>query len=260
MAFPVNEHTKSFCDLEQKMQQIFDFAVVVDYGVATLEQQIQLIQKGVVKSFPRRKYFKKDENSLSLKSRISGFKEKLATYIYLSSFAFFEAYIGSLVNEFLSRASFSRMETDSVLSRINNPNLIPLKRGLNAANSKAKNKNKHLDKYLKFSKKLKDENYIIPHTLIQNIALNNLIKNLDELQANKIPSFIENNFYLKLDEDTVQKFGNYRAIRNEIAHGGSVNLTLSKVSEMNTFFRKLALKIDNHVKEHFFLPINYKAD
>ena len=88
--------------------------------------------------------------------------------------------------------------------------------------------------------------------------MNKLLELVDGtyIPAANIPELTESVLQLQLDEvSEIETFQNYREIRNRIAHGraGASDLHLKKAIEANNFLRNLALKIDKHTVQNFFI-------
>ena len=252
MGFNHTENTASFEKLKTQIQEIFDFAIAVDYGVAALKLQLGLLDKGKIQNLPRPDFYKGETTSEKLRSQTHGYKNQLSKYLYLSSFSFFESYIGNVINELIEK-EFELVEDLDIRSRISNPKLEGAKRLLNSSS-----KSSHNGRYEVKSKFLRSEKYLPAKELWIDTTVKILKKRIEDLKANEIPSFLSNFFHLELEETDVNKFGEYRGLRNDIAHGDEIQIGLNKVKEMNRFFKKMAKRIDKHMKNHFVMPKNYK--
>jgi len=62
---------------------------------------------------------------------------------------------------------------------------------------------------------------------------------------------------MNISDSDVLKFHNVREVRNKIAHGEEVNLTIEQVTNMSKDLRGLALEIDQHLLRYYFISENY---
>lgn len=254
MAFNHTENTVSYGKLKTQIQQIFDFAIAVDYGIAALKLQLNLYEKGIIANLPRPDFYTAETTSTKLREQTHGYKNQLSKYLYLSSFSFFESYLGNVIKEVVE-LQLNFLSKSEIHSRISNEKLVNLKRTLNCNTNP-----KHEDRYISKSNHLRAENYLIAKDLWFDTSIKLLLKRVSDLKANEIPSFLNEYFYISLEEDEIRFFGDYRGLRNNIAHGDDVTVGLKKVAEMNKFFKHLAKKIDKHLIAHFVKPKNYREE
>lgn len=248
----MTKRTNAFNTLQGQVQSTFDFAVVVCHAVPALKLQMKLLDDGKISKLPEPDYFEANNPTSKLREQANGYKDKLATYLFLSSFSFFESYVGCVLKEVFqfNLAILSEVEIKSRLGANTNTSA---KKALNGGYDQ-----RHLQRYTKYSKELIDNGYILPNKLITSIALESLNKTVNELKANQIPDFLANYLRLDITEDTKNTFGTYRQLRNDIAHGDNPSINFSKVKKANGFLRKFATIIDEHLVEHFMLPSNFK--
>ena len=242
--------TNAYNTLQSQVQETFDFAVMVCHAVPALKLQMKLLDDGVLHNLPDPDYFTKNTTE-ELRGQANGYKENLATYLFLSSFAFFENYFGAVLDEIFN---FNiTIPTDDVLKECLSKNTdAKSKTALKGGFDK-----RHKQRYEKYSNELKSNDYITPAELKKIIAFNNLFKTIKDLKANQIPDFLINHLKIDITEDEKGRYNIYRQLRNEIAHGDRPSLTLRKVKEANSFLRKLAAKIDDFLSEHFITLNNY---
>lgn len=242
--------TNAYNTLQVQVQETFDFAVMVCHAVPALKLQMNLLDEGKITKLPSPDYYTPNTTS-ELRLQASGYKGNLATYLFLSSFAFFENYFGAVLEEIFLFNSV--IPNDTILK-----NRLDINTNTKAKRVLKKDYDKrHIQRYKKYSNELKNNNYITPQELKTIIAFNNLYKTIKDLKANQIPDFLIN--YLKIDitEDEKSKFNTYRQLRNDIAHGDKPIITLSKVTDSNHFLRSLAAKIDEFLLEHYVTLNNY---
>lgn len=242
--------TVSYNTLQRQVQESFDFAVMICHSVPALKLQMKLLDEGKINKLPDPDYFTLN-TTIELRGQSTGYKEKLATYLFLSSFSFFENYFGAVIDEIFSFSSLIPTE-ESLKDSLNKNTDIKSKRVLRSGFDQ-----RHQQRYEKYSNELKSNDYISPDNLKKIIAFSNLKKSVKDLKANQIPNFMINSLKIDVTEDEKGKFNTFRQLRNDIAHGDNPNLTLKKVKEANTFLRKFAAKIDDFLTEHFVKLNNY---
>ncbi|WP_108866881.1 HEPN domain-containing protein [Aquimarina aquimarini] len=242
--------TNAFNTLQRQVQETFDFAVVVCHSVPALKLQMNLLDKGTINQLPTPDYFTINTTT-ELRTQANGYKEKLATYLFLSSFSFFENYFGSVLKEVFD-LNTSIPDKATLENSLNNNTDTKPKRALKGTYDK-----KHHQRYEKYSSELKANGYISPDELLKIVAFNNLYKTVQNLKANEIPDFLISHFKIEITDTEKAQFSTYRQLRNDIAHGDNPNLDLRKVKEANAFLRKLAAKIDAFLTEHYIKLNNY---
>ncbi|SEJ79312.1 hypothetical protein SAMN05216327_12045 [Dyadobacter sp. SG02] len=237
--------------LQTQVQSIFDFAVVVCHSIPALKLQMKLLDEGKITKLPDPDYFEANNPTTKLREQADGYKDKLATYLFLSSFAFFENYLGSALKEVLA-LSVSIPEKETLKSSLtNNTNTKPKKILRSTYDAR------HMQRYEKYSRELDAENYIHPNDLVSIIAVESLIKTIVDLKANQIPDFLINTIKMDISDSDKKSFGTYRQLRNDIAHGDNPTVTMRKVKEANKFLRKFATQIDEFLIEHYVKIKNY---
>jgi hypothetical protein len=251
MSFNHTENTVSFEKLKNQIQEVFNFAISVDYGIAALKIQLKLYDKGKV-DLPRPDYYTSKTTAKQLKNQTHGYKNQLSKYLYLSSFSFFESYLGNVIKE-VAELQFDYLDKFEIQTRISNQKLVNLKRSLSGNTNL-----RHEDRYKSKSNHLREENYLASKDLWFDSSMKLALNKVSNLKANEIPSFLKEYFHLTITEDDIRLFGDYRGLRNDIAHGDEISIGLRKVTEMNNFFKHFAKKIDKHLIAHFVKPKNYR--
>lgn len=242
--------TNAFNTLQSQVQETFDFAVMVCHSVPALKLQMKLLDEGKITKLPDPDYFTKNTTT-ELRNQANGYKENLATYLFLSSFAFFENYFGAVLEDIFD---FNNVipDNDTVKENLNNNTDTKSKRALKGGFDK-----RHQQRYEKYSRELNANGYITPRELKKIVAFNSLYKTIKELKANQIPDFLINHLNIDVTEAEKGNYNTYRQLRNDIAHGDKANLSLRKVKEANGFLRKFAAKIDDFMTEHYIVLNNY---
>ncbi len=81
------------------------------------------------------------------------------------------------------------------------------------------------------------------HQIVPSIALHFLLARI-QLQ-------------LDLSADEIKRLEDIREIRNSIAHGNPPQLTMRDVVGMNVFLREIAVKLADHLSEHYLVIEKY---
>jgi len=174
--------TNAFNTLQNQVQETFDFAVMVCHSVPALKLQMKLLDDGKITKLPDPDYFTKNTTA-ELRSQANGYKDNLATYLFLSSFSFFENYFGAVLEEIFD-FNTAIPDNDDIKDSLNNNTDIKSKRALKSGYDK-----RHQQRYVKYSNELKASDYITPTELKKIVAFNNLHKTINDLKANQIPDF-----------------------------------------------------------------------
>jgi hypothetical protein len=103
-------------------------------------------------------------------------------------------------------------------------------------------KRSKVEKYTKHSAELSKLGYRFPSELLSCYGLQMIIDKTKHLKANEIPEILCNGLNMKLDDSTKKTFHDIRDMRNKLAHGEKVTLSLKDVIEMNSNLRELAKK------------------
>jgi hypothetical protein len=252
-------NTKTYARLRVQVQETFDFAVVVCYGVPALKRQISLLRNGIASNLPTPDYFPAGKNTPDqLQQQASGYRQKLAAYTLISTFSFFEAFVESAIREMLDfhggPESFQVKAELKDTHFIENPDstLETHKQRLRGIPKKA-----HEQRYEKHSKELVKAGYRFPSQLFSAYGIKMLVQKLGNMKAVDIPDLLEHGLHLKLDSSMIASFHNIREIRNRIAHGDPVSLSLGDVSRYNDVLRNMAYELDKHLNMHFMINENY---
>lgn len=253
-------HTNAYDRLRHQMQDLFDFAVVVCYAVPLLKRQIKAIKVGkAALSVLRPDYFTHDKSSLDqVQKRTVGYKSKLASYILLSSFSFFEEYLNSAMHEMIE---FHGGVSEFIMLAEKRARRFILSQSNKTKNHKRKLqepiKTAKIKKYEKHSKALVNVGYRFPTELLSAYGVRMLVEKTNQMKAYEIPDMLQKGLHIELKNNTIETFHNIRDMRNRIAHGEKVRSSLKKVMGMNTYLRGLAKTIDQHLVEHFFVIEKY---
>jgi len=116
-----------------------------------------------------------------------------------------------------------------------------------------------IDRYKKFSAKIKTQGYVDSETLIFSSLLEIYNNKIENLKANEIPAFLEKTLLFKMTKTESDTFHSIRDNRNSIGHGTRhFNPNLNDVINANKFLKSLSNRIDRHVTYYFFKIKNYR--
>jgi hypothetical protein len=108
---------------------------------------------------------------------------------------------------------------------------------------------RHRDSYRKQSRELDEAGFRFPGELMAAYGVHAFIANTKKLKAVNIPIVLTGAFQVDLANSEIDKFHEIRGIRNGIAHGDPVAITMKEAVVMNGELRQLALKISTHIAD-----------
>lgn len=249
-------HSKSFSRLKNEAQKVFDFAIVVSYAVPSLKYALKSLGPTDSIPFKPEHFDSRPIATAKVRENAKEYKALLSRYVFLSTFSFFEAYFHDLLEEIVQ---FHTKE--GLIDKLS------IAHNLTLTSSDVVHKKRKLQEYAKPNEKskykaatkaLSEVGFRFPAALLSAYGLRRLFELLDGgyIPAVNIPQLAQEVLQLPLDQASeIDVFNGYRDDRNKIAHGRAdkTSLHLSKAVEANNFLRNLALKIDRHSVEHFFL-------
>ncbi|ELY1990516.1 hypothetical protein SL034_005669 [Vibrio harveyi] len=259
----LNIHTTAYEKWKAQTQDAFEFSVLVCSAVPTLKRNIQLFERGVIESMTKADHYapqgeisheRQTQMNLELKQRSIGYKQKLAKYTMLSNFSFFESYINDVIYEFIdSHGGVDQLLANAkkkTLDHITNDSgdIEKLRRKIRRAN-----KVKSYQQYVSASDKLDELGYRFPSEQFSTYGIKMLVDRLSNLRSVEIPDLLSDGFSLELTEQEISEFHGIREIRNKIAHGDPVDLSLREVAEKCQKIRNIVKKVDQHLLRYFFI-------
>lgn len=208
--------------------------------------------------------YKANRNTIKRQSRnysenisncTSNYQSKLATYLYFSTFSYFEAFVLELASELTNE--YEQIEKETYVENFKvDQNILSDMVKLNKNYDPRK-----LDRYKKFSEKLESQGYLAPERLIFSSLMDIYKQKIDSLKANEIPVFLEKTLLFKMTEDEIKTFHSIRDNRNSIGHGAkSFSPNLNDVINANKYFKKLSDRLNKHVTYYFFKLTNFKKE
>lgn len=251
-------HTNSFKNLKNEMQEIFDFAVAVSYAIPSLKINIKQVKEGTLPHLQKADYFIDTSTPEQIRKRTFNYQKKMARYILIASFSFFEAYVKNAIQEIFDYHGGNDELIKSTKNRINktitndDAKLLFSKKKLQDS-FKIKNR----DKYIKHTKVLHEYRFTFPSYLFVTYGIKQAIELTSLLRAKDIPDVISDILHIDLEDNEKNLFHSIRNIRNKIAHGERTDFSLNKVMEINDFLRTLAVKIDTQIVGNYLIIEQY---
>lgn len=239
------------------VQQAFDFAVTMCYAVPHLTAHINAVEAGKAK-LQAPQYFAPQNTTQYLRTNISKFEERLSSYMLLSLFSFFESFVKDIVEELFyfhggpENLLALATKCDQVLSAAAQSAAIKTAKAKLKKNVKGKHQ-----KYLKYSKLLRDAGYRFPSERLSSYGVRMLIERHKNLKAHAIPDLLEHGFSVPLTAAEKAKYDQIRDKRNKVAHGHPEQIDLAYIRMVNDFFRDLTFRINSHLLENFFVLEEY---
>jgi RiboL-PSP-HEPN len=193
----------------------------------------------------------------SLRTR-SVYEHRLAAYLLLAHFSFFESFIFDIIAEMVdfhggAEAFTSRNERRAKQFIGPHPaHIAKLKRKLQDSE-----KASWRDRYHSYARKLADEGFRFPGELFGPYGLKSFVSKVKRMKAHEIPSVLVDALRVGLSAPEIEEYHRIREIRNSIAHGQATSLSMREVVGMNKWLRELAIKISDHFTENFFVIEKY---
>jgi hypothetical protein len=248
-------HIKAYLKFKEQSEHLISFAVLVSYAVPELVNELKASspRPGAIR---RSDFYHQSNvcNPSELLQSASTYEQELASYVLLSSFSFFEAFVSGAIEEFIAFHGGADRFQKRVAKRLHERLTIdhkPLQAEI--AKLRTPEKGSNLDRYRTVSKDLSTKNFRFPGELLASHGIKSLVEDLKRLKAVHIPDLLQSAFAVPITANEVEKFHKIREERNNVAHGNAGTLDMRKVTEMGLFLRKLAVKIADHLSEHFFV-------
>ncbi|HZW95146.1 MAG TPA: HEPN domain-containing protein [Candidatus Eremiobacteraceae bacterium] len=251
---------KAYLTFRSQSQALIRFAVLVSYSVPALRDEIAAAAASSKPWSRKVDFFHKSDQSTpaDLLQTETTYEQLLATYLLIAQFSFFEACISDSIKELID---FHGGEKDFVerAARKTKRFMAPIDQKL----AKDKRKLQTTEKpnasnaYWTSARALAEKGFRFPGELFSSYGLKTLIMKQRKLKAHEIPSILVDALQLDLSLDEIQRLEEIREIRNHIAHGNPPQLTMRDVVGMNKFLREIAVKLADHLSEHYLLIEKY---
>jgi len=239
------------------VQQAYDFAATVCYAVPHLAAHITAVDAGQAVLQPPH-YFAPQNTTKFLRDNITIFEERLASYMLLSLFSFFEAFVKDIVQEMFDFHGGTEMLLTLAAKRDQALSAVGQSHDVQVAKSKlTKNKQGKHQKYQKYSKVLLDAGFRFPTERLSSYGVRMLIERHKNLKAHAIPDLLVHGFAMHMSAAEKTQFESIREKRNKVAHGRHQKIDLAYIRTVNDFFRGMTFRINTHIMEHFFVVEQY---
>jgi RiboL-PSP-HEPN len=252
--------TKAYSRYKLQADALLDFVVLVAHSMPVLRAEIQKVKAGTQAALPRPDFFHKSNRSTpdDLLNTEAHYEQHLASYVLLTHFSFFESFVEDLIKEMIAFHGGASEFISRIEKRVGKflarqaPDKTKLKRRLQDSD-----KPEWKDRYRKFSHELDKDGFRFPGELLAAYGVRNLVVKMKNLKAVQIPDVLVEALRVDLPKTEIEKYHEVREIRNAIAHGDPVTLTMRQAVEMTAALRGLAIKIASHTAENFFLIEKY---
>lgn len=264
------DQTESFKKLKIEQQKILDFTVLICYSIPNFKKAIKGFKNQIpnYETLSKPDYFKDVTNIPQLESIAKDYKENLSKYTLISAFSFFESYFRDVITELVEfhggKENFIEnvhLRHKAIIATVNTT-IEESKKKLNEPLKK-----KNYGRYKKHIDILNTESqFRYPSELLATFGLKYFIEIVggSNFKSVMIPDILEYAFGLDLlekvnkhkdlkEKNLKETFDTMRNIRNSIGHGSSTVIGFEKVMDLIRFLRYFAVKIDNHLVNHFFI-------
>jgi hypothetical protein len=239
------------------VQQAYDFAATMCYAVPHLAAHITLVDAGKAALQPPH-YFAPQNSTQFLRDNIATFEERLSSYMLLSLFSFFEAFVKDIVQEMFDFHGGTEMLLALAAKRDLALSTAAQSRDIQVAKAKlTKNKKGKHQKYQKYSKVLVAAGFRFPTERFSSYGVGMLIERHKNLKAHAIPDLLVHGVAMHMSAAEKAQYDSIREKRNKVAHGRPQKLDLAYIRTTNDFFRDMTFRINTHVLEHFFVLEQY---
>jgi hypothetical protein len=227
-----------------------------------LKKNIKFVQAGVPNyALPKNDFFEHNQaSSAELLELAKTYKQRLTSYLWLSSFSFFEAYVSGALKELVAfhggaEAFIESTEkhANDAVTRTHSREVINSRARLNGVFAPHK-----VQRYKKHTRILQEHGYAFPSGLLAAYGIRMLIARARELRAADIPALLTQGLHFGFTEETLARYDTYRKIRNDIAHGQVSEHSLREAFEVRKSLGKLASRIDDHIVANFFVMETFR--
>lgn len=250
-------NTEAYVVLRQHSQQMLDFAVLVCTATPQLKHALEQHAADPTSFLAKNSTFPASEVPYSTEKRaIHGYTSVLGATLQLSIFSYFETYFFSVFDEIVAFHGGSD-EIEKSVSKQLAPRDLPKEVAQPLNTLRTRYKAGHIERYRKFSHKLKGAALTWPSQRFMLYGLKQAIQQRKRWKSADIPNLAADLLGVPLTQEEIARFHSIRADRNKIAHGKSLSFDLRKAIDAGYFLRNLALKIDGNVVRSFFIVERY---
>ncbi|WP_421197474.1 HEPN domain-containing protein [Aeromonas enteropelogenes] len=264
----LNRHTKAFARWKEQTQETFEFSILICHAVPTLKRNIRLFEKGIIDELTAPDHYgareapddaQRERSKEQLKEISVGYKAKLSKYILISNFSFFEAYVLDVIKEMLTFHGgidefIKKAKARGYQNAINDEVEETRKK------IRIPSRSKNPQRYFEATRELESIKYRFPNDMFGSYGAQMFMQKLSNMKSADIPSVLKDGLHMVIPDDVVDSYHNTRDIRNKIAHGESVELSIKQVTEMSKLLKSIALQLDQHLLRYFFISENYRRN
>lgn len=245
------------------MHGLWDFGMMICYAVPTLKKNMKAVEQGIPNyAIPKNDLFVHDESSPEeLRTLTKDYKERLTSYLWLSSFSFFEAFVSGALQELIEfhggADAFIRSaekHAKEAVTKTHSREIIKSRARLSGVFAPNK-----VQRYKKHTQILQQHEYSFPSELLAAFGIRMLVSKAGELKAAEIPTLLTQGLHFEFTADMLARYDRYRKIRNDIAHGKESARPLKEAFEVRKDLGKLASKIDDHIVANFFVMETFRT-
>jgi hypothetical protein len=249
--------TQAYQKFKDQMDALWNFGLMICYAVPTLKKNIKAVEEGIPNyAIPRNDLFAHDDSSPSeLRILAKDYKERLTSYLWLSSFSFFEAFVSGALQELIDfhggAEPFIKSAEKHAQEAVNKNHpreILSSRSRLSGVFAPHK-----VQRYKKHTRVLQRHAYSFPSELLAAYGIRMLVSRAGELKAADIPSLLIQGLHFEFTADMRTRYDKYRKIRNDIAHGAQSQHSLKEAFDVRKNLGKLASQIDEHIVANFFI-------
>jgi len=254
--------TLAYQNFKDEMDALWNFAVMICYAVPTLKKNIKGVEQKIPNySIPRNDLFPHDASSiLQMKELTRDYKQRLAAYLWLSSFSFFEAFVSGAIKEMIdfhggakNFIASGEKSARQAIAKVH-PTEVIRSRSRLSGNFRGH----RIGRYKDDTRLLEKYGYRFPSELLASFGVRMLVSKSGELRATEIPLLLNQSCHYQFTADALVRYDKYRKIRNNIAHGKSPAKSLKDAFDVKKNLGKLASEIDEHLVTNFFVRESYR--
>ena len=251
------KHTDAYIAWRTSSQDMLDFAVMICTAAPQLKHALAERDADPNAFVAANSGFRPSEVPYSTERRaLSHYKKVLGANLLLAVFSYFESYIFAAIDEVIDFHGGEEMMEENIRKQAyQRPPTKAQKSKLSGL--RAKYKPSRADKYRKVTSSLDVNEIVWPSQRLMLYGFKQMLTQKKRWKSFEIPDLLEYLLTFAMTQAERDKFHTIRADRNQIAHGKGMSYDLKKATLASNYFRELALRIDEHIVEYFFIMERY---
>jgi len=238
-------------------QQMLDFAILVTTAAPQLAHALGEHDQGKPTFLATNPGFQPSATPYATERRaLSAHEDVMGATLLLSVFSYFETYVFSAIDEILKFHGGEDAIEKSMRSQLA-PQVWDAESATALSRLRHKFTKNRADRFRKFTRQMRGKGLAWPSQRFMLFGLKQAVAQQDRWRAHQIPDLAADLLALPFTADERKQFHKIRNDRNHIAHGKALKFDLKKAVQASKFLRDLAMKIDQHVVEHFLLVERY---